>query len=36
MLVYCPCGDEVVPGLSADDAAALTVPTLVFRSGPAT
>lgn len=33
MLVYCPCHDEVVPGLTAEDAAALDVPTLVFRSG---
>lgn len=33
MLVYCPCGDEVVPGLTSEAAAALRVPTLVFRSG---
>ncbi len=33
MLVYCPCGDEVVPGLSAEDAAAMQLPTLVFRGG---
>ena len=33
MLVYCPCGDEVVPGLSSQDAAELKVPALVFRSG---
>jgi pimeloyl-ACP methyl ester carboxylesterase len=33
MKVYCPCGDELVPGLSDDDARALGVPTLVFRSG---
>ncbi|WP_426574452.1 alpha/beta fold hydrolase [Aquihabitans sp. McL0605] len=33
MLVYCPCGDEVVPGLTAADAAAMTLPALVFRSG---
>ena len=33
MLVYCPCGDEVVPGLTAEAAARLTVPALVYRSG---
>jgi pimeloyl-ACP methyl ester carboxylesterase len=33
MLAYCPCGNELVPGLSYDDAAALDLPTLVFRSG---
>jgi hypothetical protein len=33
MLVYCPCDDDVVPGLSDADARALDVPTLVFRSG---
>ena len=33
MLVYCPCGDEVVPGLSAAAAEAMTLPTMVFRSG---
>jgi pimeloyl-ACP methyl ester carboxylesterase len=33
MLVYCPCSDEVVPGLPDAEAAALDVPTLVFRSG---
>jgi len=33
MLVYCPRGDEVVPGLSAADAAAMDLPTLVFRGG---
>ncbi|HEY8527558.1 MAG TPA: alpha/beta hydrolase [Acidimicrobiales bacterium] len=33
MLVYCPCGDEVVPGLPDDEARALDVPALVFRSG---
>jgi pimeloyl-ACP methyl ester carboxylesterase len=33
MLVYCPCGDEVVPGLADDEAGALDIPTLVFRSG---
>jgi pimeloyl-ACP methyl ester carboxylesterase len=33
MVVYCPCGDDVVPGLSAEAAARLDVPTLVLRSG---
>lgn len=34
MLAYCPCDDDVlVPGLSPEELAALTVPTLVFRSG---
>jgi pimeloyl-ACP methyl ester carboxylesterase len=33
MLAYCPCGDELVPGLATADAAALDLPTLVFRSG---
>jgi pimeloyl-ACP methyl ester carboxylesterase len=33
MLAYCPCGDEVVPGLTTPEAAALTVPALVYRSG---
>jgi pimeloyl-ACP methyl ester carboxylesterase len=34
MLAYCPCGDdELVPGLARSDAAALDLPTLVFRSG---
>jgi pimeloyl-ACP methyl ester carboxylesterase len=33
MLAYCPCGDEVVPGLATDDARKLDVPALVFRSG---
>ena len=33
MLAYCPADDEVVPGFTADDAAALDVPALVFRSG---
>jgi pimeloyl-ACP methyl ester carboxylesterase len=33
MLVYCPCDGELVPGLSEADAARLTCPTLVFRSG---
>jgi len=33
MLAYCPCGDELVPGLPSADAATLDLPTLVFRSG---
>jgi pimeloyl-ACP methyl ester carboxylesterase len=33
MLAYCPCGGELVPGLTTDDAAALDLPALVFRSG---
>ncbi len=33
MVVYCPCGDEVVPGLTDAEAAKLDLPTLVFRSG---
>lgn len=33
MTAYCPCGDELVPGLPDDDARALDVPSLVFRSG---
>jgi hypothetical protein len=35
MAVYCSCGDELVPGLPDDDARALDVPALVFRSGAA-
>jgi pimeloyl-ACP methyl ester carboxylesterase len=33
ILAYCPCGDELVPGLSGADARALDLPALVFRSG---
>jgi pimeloyl-ACP methyl ester carboxylesterase len=33
MVVYCPCGEEVVPGLTDAEAAKLDLPTLVFRSG---
>jgi len=33
MKVYCPCGDELVPGLPDHDARAFDLPTLVFRSG---
>lgn len=32
-LVYCPCDDELVPGLSDELARNITHPTLVFRSG---
>ncbi len=31
--VYCPCGDDVVPGLPDERARALDIPALVFRSG---
>jgi pimeloyl-ACP methyl ester carboxylesterase len=30
---YCGCGDPLVPGLTDEQAAAMTVPILVFRSG---
>jgi pimeloyl-ACP methyl ester carboxylesterase len=30
---YCACGDPLVPGLSDEEAGALSVPILVFRSG---
>jgi pimeloyl-ACP methyl ester carboxylesterase len=33
MLAYCPRPDELVPGLTDDEARALAVPALVFRSG---
>jgi pimeloyl-ACP methyl ester carboxylesterase len=33
MFAYCPCGDELVPGLADDAARKLDVPALVFRSG---
>jgi pimeloyl-ACP methyl ester carboxylesterase len=33
MLAYCPCGGELVPGLTTEAAAAVDVPALVFRSG---
>lgn len=33
MAAYCPCGDELVPGLPDDQARTLDIPTLVFRSG---
>jgi pimeloyl-ACP methyl ester carboxylesterase len=34
MAAYCPCGDELVPGLLDADARRLDLPTLVLRSGP--
>jgi pimeloyl-ACP methyl ester carboxylesterase len=34
MLAYYPRDDELVPGVKNRDAAAITIPTLVFRSGP--
>ncbi|RAY12666.1 alpha/beta hydrolase [Actinomadura craniellae] len=33
LAAYCPCGDELVPGLPAADARAFDLPALVFRSG---
>jgi pimeloyl-ACP methyl ester carboxylesterase len=33
MAAYCPCGDELVPGLPDADARTLDVPALVCRSG---
>jgi pimeloyl-ACP methyl ester carboxylesterase len=33
MLVYCPDPDSPVPGLSAEQCAKLSAPTLIFRSG---
>lgn len=33
MAAYCPCGDELVPGLPDADARQIDVPALVFRSG---
>jgi pimeloyl-ACP methyl ester carboxylesterase len=33
MVAYCPCGGELVPGLTTEAAAAVDVPALVFRSG---
>lgn len=33
MHAYCACGDPLVPGLSDEEAASMTVPVLVFRSG---
>lgn len=33
MLAYCPCGDEMIPGLRDEDARRVALPALVFRSG---
>jgi len=33
LLAYCPCGDDLVPGLPDAAARAMTMPTIVFRSG---
>ncbi len=33
MHAYCACGDPLVPGLSDEEAAAMALPVLVFRSG---
>jgi pimeloyl-ACP methyl ester carboxylesterase len=33
LLAYCPCGDDLVPGLPDEEARTLDVPALVFRSG---
>jgi len=33
MHAYCACGDPLVPGLADEEAAAMSVPILVFRSG---
>ena len=33
MGAYCPCGDEMIPGLPDAEARALDIPALVFRSG---
>jgi 2-hydroxy-6-oxonona-2,4-dienedioate hydrolase len=33
MHAYCACGDPLVPGLEDEEAAKMTVPILVFRSG---
>jgi pimeloyl-ACP methyl ester carboxylesterase len=33
MAVYCPCGGELVPGLTEDEAGKIDIPALVFRSG---
>jgi pimeloyl-ACP methyl ester carboxylesterase len=33
MLAYCPCGDQLIPGLPDETARVLDVPTLVIRSG---
>jgi pimeloyl-ACP methyl ester carboxylesterase len=33
MMAYCACDESLVPGLTDDDVARLSVPVLVFRSG---
>lgn len=33
LLAYCPCGDDLVPGLPRTEASSFDLPTLVFRSG---
>jgi pimeloyl-ACP methyl ester carboxylesterase len=33
MVAYCPCGDEMIPGLPDADARGVDLPALVFRSG---
>ena len=33
MVAYCPCGEQLVPGLDDDEGRSLAVPTLVLRSG---
>ena len=33
MVAYCPCGDELIPGLADADARKVDLPPLVFRSG---
>ena len=33
MLAYCPCGDQLVPGIADEDVRRVDVPALVFRSG---
>ncbi len=33
MMAYCPCGDDLVPGLPNEMAKTMDLPALVFRSG---
>jgi pimeloyl-ACP methyl ester carboxylesterase len=33
MLAYCPCGDQLVPGIADEAVREVTIPALVFRSG---
>jgi pimeloyl-ACP methyl ester carboxylesterase len=33
MVAYCPCGEELIPGLPDADARKVDLPTLIFRSG---